>query len=465
MKNIWLYTEERPKADVIKIIIQKFLDDKGYKASFSEKIQIMPIMKDGKFTFLYEARGVDSDKFAKVYIKTVSGNSSFVDYMLFYQEAEPKNGDKPLHLIEETKTDDKESRNTGVYQRCSKFVYADFFYPDVPKIMLYNLRIEQKEKPTATYVFGTRMLITLGVEIMGKRLDKNIFKPFESIDEIIAEKGKMRKPPKGNVPVEITKFKDKITISAKLEKAGRLSHDPNIGMTTIISACLRKLGWKNDIVITKHALPNQQSVGRTNKFVSIANQIGIKLEGLSVPDSELNELYWKPENSQEKIGTIFTSILCEEFAEGVAIYENHGGCERGYFIAVSDIEATHIVIPKYSDRQKYKAGDKTYIIYIPDVVIFDKKRNIVINGEGKTFANKAQGLQELNNFDFFEENFIKEYYPNATIKRTLILFGGDEKSVSELEIGLLLNMNGEVVFGKNTPEIFKEAYENLLSVQ
>jgi len=462
MKNIWLYTEERPKTDVIRIIIQKFLDDNGYKASFSEKIHIVPIMKDGKFTFLYEARGIDSDKFAKVYIKTVSGNSSFVDYMLFYQEATPENEDKPLYLIEETKTDDKESRNTGVYQRCSKFVYADFFYPDVPKIMLYNLKVEQKENPTATYIFGTRMLMTLGVEIMGKRLDKNIFKPFASIEELIKEKGQMRKPPKGNVPVEITKFKDKITISAKLEKAGRLSHDPNIGMTTIISACLRKLGWQKDIVITKHALPNQQSVGRTNKFISIANQIGIKLEGLYVLDSELNEFYWKPESSQEKIGTIFTSILCEEFADGVAIYENHGGCERGYFMTADN---QPVVIPKYSDKQKYKDGDRTYIIYIPDIVIFDKKRNIVINGEGKKSVNKAQGLRELNNFDFFEEHFVSEYYPDATIERTLILFGGEEKSVSESEIGLLLNTNGEVIFSKNTPAIFKEACKKLLSVQ
>ena len=30
---------------------------------------------------------------------------------------------EPIYAIEETKTDDKESRNTGVYQRCSKFIF------------------------------------------------------------------------------------------------------------------------------------------------------------------------------------------------------------------------------------------------------------------------------------------------------------------------------------------------------
>lgn len=74
-----------------------------------------------------------------------------------------------MYAIEETKTDDKESRNTGVYQRASKFVFVENYYPNIKKIMLYQLKVEQKEKATATYIFGTKLLKTIGVEILGKK--------------------------------------------------------------------------------------------------------------------------------------------------------------------------------------------------------------------------------------------------------------------------------------------------------
>ncbi len=161
-------------------------------------------------------------------MKTVSGNSSFTDFLIFYQK------DEPIYAIEETKTDDKESRNTGVYQRCSKFVFIQSYYPNVKKIMLYNLQIDQKLEPTSTYIFGTKLLLTLGVEILGKKLDKTIFTPFKTIDEIIDLKNDMRKAPKGNVPILLTKSKTKIEVSGRLFKSGGLSHDPNIGALSIM---------------------------------------------------------------------------------------------------------------------------------------------------------------------------------------------------------------------------------------
>lgn len=110
----------------------------------------------------------------KVYVKTVSGNSSFTDFLIFYQKDEPTLKDEPIYAIEETKTDDKESRNTGVYQRCSKFVFIQSYYPNVKKIMLYNLQIDQKVEPTSTYIFGTKLLLTLGVEILKSLTAKSL---------------------------------------------------------------------------------------------------------------------------------------------------------------------------------------------------------------------------------------------------------------------------------------------------
>ena len=266
-------TEERPKNEVLKTILKKFVSDRKYTA-FIDNLRILPILEDDKFTFTYKLTGFVCNKVNEIFIKTVSGNSSFVDFLIFYQNKEPKLTDTPIYAIEETKTDDKESRNTGVYQRCSKFVFINSYYPSVAKIMLYSLRIEQKKKPTDTYIFGTKLLLTLGVEILGKELDAKIFKPFTSIDEIIKRKNEMRKAPRGNTPILLSKFSDKIEVSGRLFKSGRLSHDPNIGALSIISAVLRKFGWTKKIVITSHGL-EQENVGKSNKFVQILSLIHI----------------------------------------------------------------------------------------------------------------------------------------------------------------------------------------------
>ena len=249
-KNLWVLTEERPKLEVLRQILEKFANDNGF-SGFVDNLRILPILENNKFAFTYELIGFRCNRINKIYIKTVSGYSSFVDFLVFYQNKKPDPAiDSPDYAIEETKTDDSESRNTGVYQRCSKFVYLESFYPSVRKIMLYNLQIDQKETPTETNVFGARMLLTNGVKIIGKKLDKKLFKPFSSVDELIVCKNSMRKPPKGNIPIEITKANDTIFVSGRLFKSGGLLHDPNIGALSIISATLRKLGWQGKIVIT-----------------------------------------------------------------------------------------------------------------------------------------------------------------------------------------------------------------------
>ena len=170
-KNLWALTEDRPKMDVLKMIFNRFAQDLNV-GFFGNELKIIPILNEDKcFAFTYEVIGFNCSRVSHVYIKTVSGASSFTDFLIFYQNDEPiPETDTPMYAIEETKTDDKESRNTGVYQRCSKFVYINQFFPTTKKIMLYDLQIEQKEKPTETYIFGTRLLMTLGVDILGKNL-------------------------------------------------------------------------------------------------------------------------------------------------------------------------------------------------------------------------------------------------------------------------------------------------------
>ena len=453
--NLWILTEERPKQDVVGQIIELFLKEKKL-AGFIDKIRIIPIIDNGLFTFTYKITGLDCNKIEKVRLKIVSGKSSFVDYLIFDTINEPTSSDYPVFVIEETKTDDSESRNTGVYQRATKFVYVEYFYPNSKKLMLYNLQGEQKEWATDTNVFGTRCFLTIGVEILGKTLDKEM-KPWSNIDELIKFKSKMRRPPKGNVPIDIIKKNNNITITGRIVKSNRLSHDPNIGALSLIAATLRELGWVNDIYIDLHGLCQSMLTGR-NKFIRIANRYNIKLKGLVIPPSPILDDYWYYEKRGEKIGTIFLHILIEEFSKGMAIYENHAGCERGYFITS---KGENLAVEKYTDKALYKAGDKTQIVNLPDLTVIDFDNKEVIDIEGEMYENANKGIVQLKGFDAFENLYISEHYPSYKIIRTVVLYGSDDEKKPVGEISLLLNNKGKIILSLKAPNIFRSSLKNI----
>ena len=83
-KTLWILTEERPKKEVLQVIFRKFAADYNL-AIFIDTIRIFPILVDDKFTFTYEITGFRCNKINKFYLKTVSGHSSFVDFLIFYQ--------------------------------------------------------------------------------------------------------------------------------------------------------------------------------------------------------------------------------------------------------------------------------------------------------------------------------------------------------------------------------------------
>lgn len=457
-KNLWILTEERPKRDVIHNILFKFSKDNEIPC-FIDTIRILPILnEDNDFSFTYEVVGFKSNKINKIFIKTISGQSSFVDFLIFYQEHEPKINDIPIYGIEETKTDDAESRNTGIFQRASKFVYIDFFYTNIKKIMLYSLQIKQKESQTQTNIFGTKCLLTLGVEIMGKKLDSKNHTPFKTVNELIDFKNSMRRPPKGNVPILIKKTNDKIEVSGRLFKSDSLSHDPNIGALSLICASLRKLGWDRKIVITKHGL-SQKHIKGNNKFVQIASKLNIDFDGLQRVAPKVKESYWHYEKEGEKLGTIFIHLVVENFTRGNSLFENHAGCEKGYFITKS---GEPIPLEKYQDREKYKNGDKNQIVHIPDLILIDFDKSEIINIEGKKYKFRANGIEELKNFDAIENSYIKPNYPKFKIIRTVVLYGSNEEEVVEIEVGFLLNENGKLILGIKSPDLFKVAIKNLL---
>lgn len=457
--NLWILTEERPKREVIRAIIQKFAKEKKI-SHFSDSIRILPMLNESKkFKFTYEVTGFSLSIVEKIYLKIVSGKSSFVDFLIFYQKHEPTLDDKPIFAIEETKTDDQESRNTGIYQRAIKFVYIESYYPGIDRTMLYNLQISSKN-PTKTNIFGSRCLRTLGVKIIGKPVNEVLGTPWSSIQEMIDYKSNMNPPPTGNTPINIEKVGSKITISGRLFKSGGLSHDPNIGALTLISATLRELGWGGEIEITQHDL-SQNQINTTNKFVLVANQLDLTLEGLSVPTAIRPQDYWHYEQNSEKLGTIFIHIVVENFTTGVSIYENHAGCERGYFITPS---GEYIQISKRipSGHVPHR-GVMTNNIELPDLVLLDLDQTQIINIEGKKFEKIEDGIRQLDNFDAIEKFYIKKYYPDYDIIRTVVLYGGTAERIDRCQVSFLLNREGKLVLGIRAPHIFKEAIKNLCS--
>lgn len=445
MTNIWFLTEEKPKISVIQQILQIYKDDFGVDYNCREVVTIRPLGSRGVFSFTYVVDGINVDGISRIFIKTVSGGSSFLDFLFFVQEEAPtESGENLVFAVEETKTSDDESRNTGVYQRCSKFVYIKAFYPDVPLYMLYNdeLELRKNKKPSDTSILGTNMLLTNGVKISGKPVNR-WFRPFRSIDELIAFKNGMRRPPAGNTPILINKVGNKITVSGRLDKPrniGKIAHDPNIGALSYISYTLRQLGWTGEIEIVDHHVVQSSIRGNShNKFLSICNMLNLTMEGITMPTHyELPDSYWHYEDKSEKVASIFFHIACEclGFKE---VYQNHAGCERGYFKSSAD---KLITLPKY-------CGADNHNLLIPDVIMRDDVKKVVYLIEGKKLTTLANGLDEIEDYDDIESLYINRCFPGYTVKRYLTIFGGLKNVLPHNKVLLYINDNGQLIMNRS----------------
>lgn len=457
MDNLWLLTEERPKLSVVLRILDEYNNDFGATVTVNENSNIRPIVKNGKFTFEYLVEGVSVQEITNIFIEIVSGNSSFVDYMLIRQEAKPADHslDNVLMAIEETKTSDAESRNTGIYQRASKFVYIDNYCPQAKKYMLYNEEMtpDEDRTPTDTNRFGTNMLLTLGVKFIGKTMRG--FKAFANVDEMIAQKSSMRLPNHTNIPILLHKYADRITVSGRLSKpkdAGNIGHDPNIGALSCIGYTLRKLGWDKDIVVTNHGV-SQSYVNRTggrNKCLYLFSMNHMKLDGIIMPRTiSMPEFYWNYSCSSEKVASIFLHLTCQ-YSGICGIYENHAGCERGYFRTRA---GDFLTLPK-----KDRCGEN---LLLPDVVLCDDAIREIYNVEGKKLSTLYDGVAEVDTYDSIENEFIKPYYRGYSIQRWVSIFGGNLREIPHEKVLIYLNESGEVYINNAAPANIKAAFNRI----
>jgi len=445
--NFWFLTEERPKTESIRTILELFATKNNIKINVTN-LKIKPIFKNQKFTFEYEIKDAIIPDIDKIFLRIVSGNAgSFVDYLVFRQkdEPEPKN-DNPLYIIEETKTTPKESRNVSVYQRLSKFVFVDFFkniIKKAEKVMLYSIRTEYNTIPK-TFVFGVRTMKTLDVNVVG--LPQN-YEKFSNVQDVINSKNSFSTKRSDNIPVMITlnDKKDTAYISAKLVKNNGLS-DPNIGSTSAIAALIRKLDPNiKKIIIKNHGLNQSQVEKSKNKLIKLANKLNFELDGLNIQSTTTDDEYWKYSREGEKICSIFLHLSLEYSKEKI-IYENHAGSEQGYF-----------ELPDGTFESIKKKQGK------PDLIILDKQTKMIYlieaeKGENAFIANK--GVNQLSSFTEVEKKFCSKYL-GYKFARFVIIFG--DEIVSDDRIVLQLKTDGTVIFGKKCPNIIKNAIQNLIN--
>ena len=83
MDNLWILTEERPKVSVVCKIIEIYKKDFGGTVTFHDKIQIKANFKNKCFQFSYTVEGIDIQGINQIILKIVSGNSSFLDFLVF----------------------------------------------------------------------------------------------------------------------------------------------------------------------------------------------------------------------------------------------------------------------------------------------------------------------------------------------------------------------------------------------
>lgn len=112
------------------------------------------------------------------------------------------------------------------------------------------------------------------------------------------------------------------------------------------------------------------------------------------------------------------------------------------------------IIDNDRDNKVYNANS---LDLVPDV---DEKVAITI--EGKTYENKNRGIAELNNYEAFDTMYLRKYYSQYKIVRTVVLYGGLSMGVFDMEVGFLQNENGKLVLGIKAPKLFTKAIRNLL---
>ena len=97
-------------------------------------------------------------------------------------------------------------------------------------------------------------------------------------------------------------------------------------------------------------------------------------------------------------------------------------------------------------------------MYLPDVVLHDKISNETLLIEGKMLTTLAQGVEELNNYDSIEKEYIYPHYPGTKIQRGLSIFGGECKNLPHEKVLFYLSDSGKIIISNKAPNFVKQCF-------
>jgi hypothetical protein len=408
--NIYtILTEEDPSNGEVSFLLNEILK---IESSLFEDAKIVPNYIDNKFKGEWE---IIFDNY-RIIIKLFKGESSCADYLLFNGcVTNDTSAENALCVLESTKTNDTNSRNTSVNQRITKFIVYKKLYPNsnARMVMYYNNKWEKDLSDTAT--FGLRLMKSLNIEAYhGEIINENLYDlysigEFASIEEIMHEKNKIKEK-KGNVSVKIRNVDDTYYISCKLDKgkssgSGKISHDPNVGLLSGLITFIHNNNNTCKIVIEKHNVSqNYFNKLPKSKFWYAINEIPVEFSDITIiKRPSLPNAYFRIENScTEKISTILLSHIIDK--KYSCIFSNHSGC------ALTNIKTNDkdIIVERTMPR--------------PDILFYDKNENTLLIVEGKIEKDIQLGINQLqdSNLDRFIE-LIKLSYPDSIIKKGLCI--------------------------------------------
>jgi len=350
-----------------------------------------------------------------VSLRLVKGHGSFVDYVV-YDHANPVEATSvPVLLMESTKTDDKDSRNTAINQRFTKFAVARQRYPTAPLVLFFNA-VHTSTTPTS--LFGRRLLSTFGVGIFDVSGTDHSAPPFTTVDELMVAKNTMKEKA-GNVSVKISQPTPHCyAISARLTNGAHktISHDPNKGFLTGIATALFALDSAASFRVTEHGVDLTKLVKTDDKFWYANSRYDMRLEGseLTTLNKAGKTVYWNPETQSEKAATILFQNRMESSGNRV-IYHNHSSSARSFFL---DPAGASFAVPK--------------TITIPDLVYVNTELKKLYICEGKIEKCLALGTKQLDEQGPFME-YAQKYYPHYTIERGLCLYASSLEKVPTLQ--------------------------------
>ena len=153
-------------------------------------------------------------------------------------------------------------------------------------------------------------------------------------------------------------------------------------------------------------------------------------------------------------------ILLACLIETVSFYANVAGVYAA-FQKKWDPRAVNPLTLRPIEIIENDRDNKVYNANSLDLVL-DVDEKVAITIEGKTYENKNRGIAELNNYEAFDTMYLRKYYSQYKIVRTVVLYGGLSMGVFDMEEGFLLNENGKLVLGIKAPKLFTKAIRNLL---